>query len=68
MIDSDKCWANSDVSVMKKLLAKLLIMLPPLDKVAWRSPDSKWNSAAPRILIPIVGSLRSAAAAAEGLI
>lgn len=28
VIDSDKCWAGSDVSMMKKLSAKLLIMLP----------------------------------------
>lgn len=27
MIDSDKCWAHLDVSMMKKLTAKLLIML-----------------------------------------
>lgn len=29
VIDSDKCWANWDVSMMKKLAAKLPIMLPP---------------------------------------
>lgn len=28
VIDSDKCWAGSDVSVMKKLPAKLSIMFP----------------------------------------
>lgn len=27
VIDSDKCWADSDVSMMKKLSAKLSIML-----------------------------------------
>lgn len=33
VIDSDKCWANSDVSMMKKLSAKLPIMLPPWIKL-----------------------------------
>lgn len=33
VIDSDKCWANSDVSMMKKLPAKLPIMLPPWIKL-----------------------------------
>lgn len=28
VIDSDKCWAGSDVNVMKKLSAKLSIMFP----------------------------------------
>lgn len=36
VIDSDKCWVDSDVSMMKKLSAKLSIMLP-LHKVAWNT-------------------------------
>jgi len=40
VIDSDKCWSGSDVSMMKKLLAKLLIMSPPPpDKVSRGKPQ-----------------------------
>ena len=37
VIDSDKCWANTDVSVMKKLPAKLSIIFPMI-KLLCKSP------------------------------
>lgn len=57
VIDSDKCWAGSDVSMMKKLLAKLSIMLP-LIKFPGKPQPTNGEGKAPRILIPIVRSLR----------
>lgn len=57
LIDSDKCWAHSDVSMMKKALGKALDNVTP-DKVARQTSANKWKGKARRILIPIVRSLQ----------
>lgn len=58
VIDSDKCWAGSDVSVMKKLPAKLSIMFPliklPVEPQPKENEREKENDCrAVRILILI---------------
>lgn len=57
VIDSDKCLEDTDMSMMKKLPAKLSIMLPLIKLPRRREPQpANEGEGSPCILIPIVRS------------